>query len=270
MSSWGPGFVQKKGPMHLAYYHFVGFESFAAEYFKLIRSVIYTQNINEFLFVFDKVNSVSVSIGLFEYTLKKNDMIRFLLYYPTSGFHIGDRKDLLEPALQKRSIIPNVPNFFSIFVNLFKLQDKIRQAILQLYEKKEIPISSTERLGLCLHESVDFKKYFEKLKHIPMQEPSFNLFLSGTRDQCESFKSQCPSKWIIYSMWDTLPSNIVTEEQKMDVYHASLGSLICLENCESILGSFHDPVFRFLYCKEGKFRDPKRGIVLDSSSFSFF
>jgi hypothetical protein len=269
MSSWGTGFVQK-GHMHLAHYHFVGFESFPAEYFKLIRSIVYTQNLNEFLFVFDKVNSVSVSIGLFEYTLKKNEFIRFLHYYPPSGFHIGDRKDLLEPALQKRSMIPNVPNFFSLFASIFKVQDKIKQAVLQLYEKKEVPIDSGMRLGLCLHQGIDFKKYFEKLKQIPMQEYSFNLFLSGTREQCDSFKSQCPSKWIVYSMWDTLPSNIVTEEQKIDMYHASFGSLLCLDNCESIIGSFHDPVFRFLYCKEGKFRDPKRGIVLDSSSFSYF
>ena len=270
MSSWGPGFAQAKGHRNLSHYHHVGFECFATEYFKLIRSLMYTQNLNEFLFVYDKINSVSVSIGLFDHTLKKNEFIRFLPYFPTSGFNIADRNDLLQDAFQRRALIPNVPTFFTLFRTVFSLQSTIKDHITSLYLKNEIPIYLEERIGVCLQEGLDFSLYLTKLKSYLSEHNRLTLFLVGPRSLCEEFKSQIPTEWTVQSMWDTVPSNIVTEEQKMDVFHASLGVFVCLEHSKLVVGSFRHPVFRFMYCKESRFRDPSQGVVVDDSSFSFF
>jgi hypothetical protein len=269
MSSWGPGFVQKKGHLNLSHYHHVGFESFAAEYFKLIRSVMYTQDLNEFLFVFDKVNSVSPSLGLFENTLKKNNYIRFLPYYPSSGFNVADRKDLVEPSIHK--VVHDRPSFFVLFKSIFQLQDKIKEAINKLYTKKEISILENNRIGVCLTPIIEFQRYIDQIqkKTSPPNKP-LEIFVSSTKEQYQAFKLICPSYWTLVSMWDVLPETIVTEEQKVDVFTASLGSLIALGQCEYILGSLDDPTFRFLFCQDGKFRDSTQGIVLDGSSFSYF
>jgi hypothetical protein len=269
MSSWGPGFVQQRGHINLSHYHQVGFGSFAEEYFKLIRSVMYTQSLKEFLFVFDKMNSASTSIGLFEYTLKKNNYIRFIPYYPSSGFSIADRKDLLEPSIHKH--IPDRPSFFSLFASIFNLQDKIKDSIHKLYDTKEVPMFAEKRLGVCLRDGDSFDEIKAKIQPFLNQtKQSVNLFVSAGRDQYRSFKQSCPSDWIIYSMWDTLPDTIVTGEQKMDVFYASLGMIVNLQHCDLLIGSFHDPVFRFLYCFEKKFRESSKRVVVDSSSFSYF
>ena len=269
MSSWGPGFAKPRTNVNLSHYHHASVGSFQEEYFKLVRSVMYTLNLKEFLFVFDKVNSVSSSIGLFEYTLKKNSFIRFLPYYPSTGFNIGDRKDLVEPAIHKH--VPDRPSFFKLFSMMFDLQDRIKQSIQKVYDRTEVPLFAEKRIGVCLSDKDDSMVFITKLRsYASNTSKSFNVFVSSSKEQYQAFKQACPSDWIVYSMWDALPPLIKTEEQKMDVFYALLGSIYSLEHCDILLGTHHDTMFRFLYCKEEKFRNPSKGVVIDGSSFSYF
>jgi hypothetical protein len=269
MSSWGPGFVKSRANVNLSHYHYVSFGSFQEEYFKLVRSVMYTLNLKEFLFVFDKVNSVSSSIGLFEYTLKKNSFIRFLPYYPSTGFNIGDRKDLVEPAIHKN--VPDRPSFFQVFSTMFSLQDKVKQSIQKIYDKTDISVFTEKRIGVCISDGDDVMISIAKLQtYLSNSTKLLNIFVSSSKEQYQAFKQACPSDWIVYSMWDALPSIIKTEEQKMDVFYALLGSIKHLVDCYILLGSHRNTMFRFLYCKEEKFRNPMNGVVLDGSSFSYF
>lgn len=272
MSSWGPGFVQKKGHMILPYYHFVGFGDYADEFFKFVRSLFYAYQSNEFMFVFDKVNSASTTIGLFEYTLKRNNVSRYLSYYPTQGFNIGERRDILETMFQ-RGYHPDKLNFFSFFTSIFELQDKIKEQIMSLYGRAEISLFETDRIGVCLDAGEsDFSSLIEKLSTFAARpgDPLSVFVSSFSKDQATQFRNQCPTNWKVVSHWDTLPPVIQTEEQKLEILVAFLGALVGLSYCSHLIGKFQHPVFRFLYCKEAKFRTPSNTTVLDSSSFSYF
>lgn len=272
MSSWGPGFVQKRGHMILPYYHFVGIGDFADEFFKLVRSIFYAHQTNEFLFVFDKINSISTNIGLFESTLKKNSFSRYLSYYPTQGFNLAERRDILEPVLQQGPR-PDKKNFFPLFSTVFDLTDKIKQQIHTVYERYEISLFDGERIGVCLMEEMtDFSNLVPKLASFaPRHGDPVSMFVStSSRDQYNSFRSQCPTNWKVVSMWDTIPPLIQTEEQKLDTLASFLGSLVALGDCSHLVGSFRQPSFRFVYSKEAKFRIPSNLTVLDGSSFSYF
>lgn len=272
MSSWGPGYVQKRGHMLLPYHHFVGMSDYANEFFKLILSVFYAHQSNEFLFLFDKVNSVSTNIGLFEFTLKKNNYIRFLSYYPSQGFNIAERRDLLEPVIQRGHGIDK-QSFFALFSQVFTLQDKIKQHIINLYNRYDVSLFDADKVGLCLQENAtNFSHEIAKVAQFASRPgDSVSVFLStSSRDQYKVFQSQCPTNWKCTSMWDTIPPVIQTEEQKIDALASFLGSLVALENCRHLIGSFHHPSFRFLYCKDAKYRTPSNITVLDGSSFSHF
>ena len=272
MSSWGPGYVQKKGHMILPYHHFVGFGDYAEEFFKLVRSMYYAHHSNEFLFIFDKANSISPAIGLFESTLKRNAFSRYLPYYPSQGFNLSDRRDLLEPILQ-RSPFPDKHSFFSLFSSVFDLQDRIKNQIMQLYNRKEISPFDGERIGVCLQGGQsEFSSLIERLGQFAKRPGDpVSLFVScQSRDQYILFREQCPSNWIIVSMWETIPPSILTEEQRMDALYSFFGSLVALSYCSHLLGSFRNSAFTFVYCNEPRFRAHSTFIVLDGSSFSYF
>lgn len=272
MSSWGPGFVQRRGHTILPYYHLVGFGNYAHEYFKLIRSIYYAHQTDDFLFVFDKLNSITCTIGLFDSTLKKNNYIRFIPYFPSQGFDISSRNDLLVPVLQKLPS-PTKLHFFPLFSSLFQLQQRTKEQITQVYDRKQISLYDSERLGICLQAGhTDFESLLKKISSFAKRPiDPLSLFVSSeSREQYTSFRSQCPSHWLIVSMWETIPPTVLTDEQQLETLYSFLGALICLSNSSHLLGSFHDPVFRFLYCKEAKFRNPSNLSVMDSSSFSYF
>jgi hypothetical protein len=272
MSSWGPGFVQKKGHMILPYYHFVGFGDYADEFFKLVRSIFYAYNANEFLFIFDKVNAVSGTFSLFESTLKKNNYSRFLSYYPSQGFNVCERRDLLEPILQRQPPHDTL-SFFQVFTSIFDLQDKIKEQIHKLYGKKNLSPLDPYQVGVCLVDGqTEFASLLETITRFATRPiDPLSLFVScSSREQYLNFRSQCPPQWTLVSMWELLPPIIVTEEQKLDVLYAYLGSLITLSNTPHLIGSFKSSTYRFLYCKESRFRDKTYSTRFDGSSFSFF
>lgn len=271
MTSWGPGFVQKKGHSNLAYYHQVGFESYATEYFKMIRSILYAQDTLDFLFIFDKVNSYSSFISLFEQTLKKNAYIRHLPYYPSQGYNIADRTDLLQPIFQ-RGEKPNQPNFFKVFSSTFQLQDVVVEKIHNIFLSSEIPFTNI-LLGVCiLPNQEDFTSVFNAIRrlHIPPHEP-MNIWVdSKSRDDAQRFFDVCPSSWNVYSMWKTIPNPVITEEQKRNELYSSIGSLKALSHSKYLVGSHQVPSFRFVYCLDTRFHSPSYCIAYDSTSFSFF
>jgi hypothetical protein len=272
MSSWGPGFVQKKGHMILPYYHFVGFGDYAHEFFKLVRSTYYAYNTNEFLFLFDKANSVSPTFPLFELTLKKNNYIRFLTYFPSQGFNISERKDLINPILQ-RAPQPDKISFFSLFASMFVLQDSMKEQIYKVYQRINISPTENFQVGLCLLEKqTDFSSIVAKLLRFAARPVDpISVFVScSTREQYMKFREECPSQWSVVSMWEIIPPTIVTEEQKLESLYSYLGSMILFTNCSHLMGSFNHSMFRFIYCKEARFRTPSNITVLDGSSFSYF
>jgi hypothetical protein len=272
MSSWGPGFIQKKGHMILPYYHFVGFGDYADEFFKMVRSAYYSYQAKEFLFVFDKVNSVSGSFCLFESTLKRNTYSRFLPYYPSTGFNLGERHDLLNPVLQRLPIIDTL-SFFQVFSAMFQLQDSMKPKIIQLYQRKDHSPVDQFQVGLCLlNGETNFTPILEKITRFAERPiDPLTVFVScSSRDQYNQFRDQCPSQWKLLSMWDVLAPTIVTEEQKLETLYASIGSLIFLSNVVHLVGSFKHSAFRFVYCKEQRFRTPSNLTILDGSSFSYF
>lgn len=271
MTSWGPGFVQKKGHSNLAYYHQVGFESFAAEYFKMIRSIMYSQDSLEFLFVFDKVNSYSSYISLFENTLKKNNYIRYLPYYPSQGYNVADRIDLLKPIIDRGPRVDK-PDFFKLFVSCFQLQQFIYEKINEMYAKSEIPLTDI-LVSICLlPDQNDFTSIFDCIQRfsIGSTEP-FTVFVhSQRREDAERFIEQCPSSWIVYTMWKTIPKTILTEEQKKNELYSYLGSLLAIVYSRYLVGSHHSPTFRFGYAIKPDFRNQTNALVFDRSSFSIF
>jgi hypothetical protein len=272
MSSWGPGFVQKRGHAILPYYHFVGFGDYASEFFKLVRSIYYAYSSNEFLFIFDKANSASSSFALFESTLKRNSYARYLPYYPSQGFNINERRDLLEPILQQGAR-PDKMNFFSLFSSVFELQDGIKEKIINVYARKAISPFNYFDVGVCLPEGqTEFSSLIEKLTKFPARPiDPLSIFVScSTREQYMAFCKQSPSQWTLMSMWEIIPPILVTEEQHLEVLFAFLGSLISLSQCPHLIGSFKHSVFLFMYCKESKFRIPSNITLLDTSSFSYF
>lgn len=272
MSSWGPGFIQKRGHMILPYYHFVGFGDYAIEFFKLVRSMYYSYLANEFLFVFDKVNSISPTFPLFELTLKKNNSSRYLSYYPSQGFNICDRRDLLEPLLKQPTKIDKV-SFFSFFSMVFDLQTQVKEKIVRIYERKKLTLTEQFNVGVCLIEGQQtYDAILERIKKLANRpiDPVSVFVNSASRDEYIKFREQCPSNWTISSMWETIPPIIVTEEQKIDTLYAFLGSLILLSHCPHIIGSFKNSSFLFLYCKEERFRIPSNVTIVDGSSFSYF
>ena len=272
MSSWGGGFVQKKGHMILPYYHSVAFGNYADEFFKLIRSIYYAQQTNEFLFVFDKLNSITHTIGLFEFTLKKNNYVRFLPYFPSQGFDISNRKDILEQAFQKPPS-PEKLLFFPLFASVFDLQNKIKEQITKVYARKEISLFDGNRLGICLHNGqTDFQSLLNKISPFAKRpiDPVSLFVSSSSREQYKEFREKCPPHWLLVSMWETIPPTLLTEEQQLETLYSFLGAVVCLSDSVHLFGSFQDPVFRFMYCKEAKFRTPSNRTVMDGSSFSYF
>lgn len=272
MSSWGPGFVQKKGHMILPYHHFVGFGDYASEFFKLVRSMYYSYIANEFLFVFDKANSISPAFALFELTLKKNTHCRFLPYYPSQGFNISERRDLLEPILKQGPRADRI-HFFGLFSSVFELQDQIKEKIQRIFQRKDLSPVQYFDVGLCLPpDQQEFTSIIEKLtKFAPRPVDPISVFVcSSTRDQYINFRSQCPTNWNICSMWELIVPVIVTEEQQLEALYAFIGSLIVLTQSPRLVGSFKNSSFVFMYCKEAKFRVPSNLTIVDGSSFSYF
>lgn len=272
MSSWGPGFVQKKGHMILPYYHFVGFDNYASEFVKLIRSIYYAYNSNEFLFIFDKANSASAGFALFESTLKRNNFSRFLPYYPSQGFNLSERRDLLEPVLQQGPRVDKM-NFFSLFSSVFQLQDGIKNKIINIYARKNLSPTEYFEVGVCLVEGqTDFSSLIEKVTTFAKRpiDPLSVFVSSSSREQYRAFYEQCPSQWNVSSMWEMIAPIIVTEEQTLEILFAFIGSLILLSQSSHLVGSFKNSTFLFLYCKEAKFRIPSNLTILDGSSFSYF
>lgn len=269
MSSWGPGFVQKKGVSTLAFYHQVGFECYASEYFKMIRSVLYAQQTLDFLFIFDKVNSYSSFVSLFEHTLKKNNYIRYLQYFPSQGFNLNDRGDLVNPVVQQGPKIGQ-PNFFQLFEMNFQLQDSIREKINNIYSKYDIPYNATT-LSICLlRDQQDFSPIFETIQKLNIKG-EINVFIhSQRREDAERFSELCPSSWHVDSMWKTVPHAIVTEEQRKDELYSFLGSLQSIKTSRYLVGSHQNPSYRFAYCVNSHFRNANYGVTYDASSFSYF
>ena len=272
MSSWGPGFVQKKGHMILPYYHYVGFDNYASEFVKLVRSIYYAYHASEFLFIFDKANSANAGFALFESTLKRNNFARFLPYYPSQGFNLSDRRDLLEPIL-KQGPKHDKMNFFSLFSSVFQLQDGTKDKIIKIYARKGLSPLDYFEVGVCLLEGqTEFSSLIQKLTTFAKRpiDPLSVFVSSSSREQYRAFHEQCPSQWTVSSMWEMTAPIIVTEEQTLDILFAFIGSLILLSQCSHLVGSFKNSTFLFMYCKEDKFRIPSNLTILDNSSFSYF
>lgn len=272
MSSWGPGFAQKKGHMILPYHHFVGFDDYADEFFKLVRSTFYAYSTNEFLFVFDKANSIQSSFSLFESTLKRSPHLRYLSYYPSQGFNLRDRSDLLRPILE-RGPQNNKLSFFALCTTLFALQDSVRDSINKVYSRKGQNIYEQCDVGLCLLDnSTDLQSLVEKIRRFAKRpiDPLSVFVATRTRDSYLQFRNLCPSNWTVYSQWETIPPILTTEEQKLDILYSYLGSVHALSTCTHLVGSFHHPIFKLLYCLESRFRAVNGITVLDGSSFSYF
>lgn len=272
MSSWGPGFVQKKGHMILPYHHFVGFGDYADEFFKLVRSTYYAYSANEFLFVFDKANSIKAGYSLFESTLKRASYLRYLSYYPSQGFNLCERADLVNPILQ-RGPRPEKLSFFSLCSILFVFQDSIKTQIHKVYQQKNLNVVETYDIGLCLLPGqTEFSPILERILQFAKRpiDPLSVFVSTNSREQYLQFRGSCPKQWTVVSIWETIPEILVTEEQKLDSLYSYLGSIIVLTNCTHLMGSFNHSIFRLLYCKEPRFRTPSAITVLDGSSFSYF
>ncbi len=271
MSSWGPGFSIKKGHSTLSHYHHVGFDVYAKEYFKMVRSVIYTHRMREFLFVFDKVNVYSSYLSLFEQTLKKNNYVKYLPYYPSQGFSIADRKDIVEPTFYKQQP-PDQLDFFGLFRSIFDLQDKIKSRIYDLYNEKELPFLEITYSICLLPDEQDFSKLIERAKQFSLPPSGLKTACihCSSRDQYLKFREVCPSDWTVMSMWDAAPFPVVTEEQKLDSLYCYLGSLVSIQQSKYLIGSFQSPSFTFGYCIDPKFRVPENHAIVDGSKFSHF
>jgi hypothetical protein len=272
MSSWGPGFVQKRGHMILPYHHFVGFGDYADEFFKLVRSTYYAYSANEFLFVFDKANSIQASYSLFESTLKRATYIRYLSYYPSQGFNLCERADLVNPILQRGPQHEKL-SFFSLCSTLFVFQDSIKGHIYTVYQRKNLGFVEPYDVGLCLVEGQsEFSSIVERITRFAKRpiDPLSVFVSTKSREQYIQFRDACPKQWTVVSMWETIPAILVTEEQKLDSLYSYLGSIILLSQCTHLMGSFNHSIFRLLYSNEPRFRTPSSITVLDGSSFSYF
>ena len=269
MTSWGVGYPKPKGIQSLPYYHMTGFGSYAEEFFELCISTVYAQDTNSFLFVFDMINPIGSDFFLFQNTLKKNSLIRYLTYYPTSGYNIKDRKDLTK-SIALRGPIPDKDDIFRISMKLFELQDRIREKTSQFFAKHEL--HSTEYAAIvCVSPSMeDPHVYLQALTFLPRQE--LNLYIvCSSLDTFERFRTAFPSCWTLESIHITKEIHTQTQEQKIQRLMLEIEELQMLRQAQHVVGSFIDFRCRVVGLVERRFREGNEFFhSIDGKNFSLF
>jgi hypothetical protein len=270
MSSWGPGFSQRKGVNLLPYYHLSGMGDYAHEFLELVKSVKYAQNTNDFLFVFDVLNGVSHEFLLFQNTIKKNQFIRFLPYYPSSGFQLNGRQDLLEPVVHIR--FPDRPDIYQLAQLMFDFQDRVFEGAYTQLAELDVP-GGPYSVGVLLHSPEYDDKILDIVRETLASDPPKDPMIfvqSPSYERYQEFLAKCPSSWTVHSVWKK-PHRFDTLEHKVKSLHLKLIEIKFLRECAILVGSMDQSITRLLYCLR---RDMREGVTpfrsIDGKAFTFF
>lgn len=271
MASWERVSAKRTGVQILPYYHMSGMDGFAKEFMDLCLSTLYAQKTNDFLWVFDVINPITTEICYFQKVLKKNNLIRFLPYFPSSGFQIRGRQDLIQPIVE-RGKLPDKIFIYDIARSLFDIQDKVRETNIMFFEKHEIPREGVYQAGILLHPScTDFSVYLNKLGDIPRDNTVFVYVACSNRETFEACKKAFPSQWNVISLHMTGELHTQTTEQKIKRYFLEIAELVVLRNCPILVGTFQDPVAMFMGLLENRFREnPTAFRSIDGKPFRIY
>lgn len=269
MTSWGPGFPKPKGIQTLPYYHMTGFGSYAEEFFEICVSAIYAQDTNNFLFVFDMINSIGSDFLLFQNTLKKNSFLRFLPYYPTTGFNIKDRKDLTKPIVL-RAPLPDKDDIYRIAPKIFDLQDKIREKNNLFFERYELQQQEYAAVICVSPNREDPEPYLQAAQFLP-REPLTLYVVCSSLNTLERFQKVFPSCWKLESIHQTKELHTQTQEQKIQRLLLEIGELQRLRFAPHVIGTFDDIRCRVIGLLEKRFRETGLSFhAIDGKFFSLF
>ncbi len=269
MTSWGPGFAKPKGIQNLSYYHQSGFQSYAQEFFDLCVSVTYAQDTKNFLFVFDMINSVGAEFLLFQHTLKKNPFIRYLPYYPTTGYNIKDRTDLTHP-IALRGAIPDKDDLFKIAPQLFHLQEKIREKNNVFFQKHELHAQDYAAVVCVSPTQEDPQVYVQAMQFLPRTERSIYIVCSSL-EVFERFCREFPSCWQLFSIHMTRELHTQTQEQKINRMYLEIGELERMRSAPDLIGTFDDVRCRLAGLLEKRYREANSSFhSIDGKFFSIF
>lgn len=270
MASWERVFSKRTGVQVLPYYHMSGCDGYAKEFFDLCLSVLYAQKTNDFVFVFDMINPVSAEFSYFQTTLKKNNFIRHLPYFPSSGFQLRGRQDLIQPILDdgKR---PDKIFIYEIAKSLFQFQDKVREKYIEFFTRFEVPGDGSYSVGVCISSVPDIQNCLNKLGDIPRDKTVSVYLQCPSRDLFEQCKQAFPRQWTVSSIQMTGELHTQTTEQKTTRLYAELGELMILLNCPILVGSFENPICRLMGLLSQKFREDRTAFrSIDGKPFRFF
>ncbi len=269
MTSWGPGFPKAKGVQILPYYHMTGFASYAEEFFEICISAVYTQDTNNFLFVFDMINPIGSDFLLFQNTLKKNGFLRFLPYYPSSGFNIKDRKDLTKP-IALRPPVADKDDIFKIAPKLFDLHERIREVNSKFFSKHELHYSDYP-VVVCVSPTDEHPSAYLQALHFLPREPLNIYVICSSLDVFEQFRKAFPSCWTLESIHMTKELHTHTQEQKIQRLFLEIGELQQLRSAPNVVGTYDDIRCRVLGLLDKRFRETNASFhSIDGKFFSIF
>lgn len=270
MSSWTTASSQRKGVQILPYYHQSGFASFAQEFFDLCISVTYAQDTRTFLFVFDMINSVSTEFLLFQNTLKKNMFVRYLSYFPSSGFNLKERPDLTHPIAERRPL-PDKDHIFDLAPQLFQVQEKVHEITSKFFQRHELGQRDYSGIVCISPDNEDPMPYLEKLQSLPRDSSVCLYIVAPSLEVFQRFQKAFPSVWSLESIHTTGDLQTVTLEQKIRRFYLEVGEFQRLHTAQFVVGSYRDVRCRLLGLLQKRFREQFGDFrSIDGKFFSIF
>lgn len=270
MSSWTSGVSLKKGVHSLPYYHQCGFSDFASEFFDLCISVTYAQDTKNFLFVLDIMNSVSSEFLYFQNTLKKNMLLRYLPYFPSTGFNLKDRKDLTRPIALQGPVVDK-QSVFDLAPLLFTIQDKVRERANQFFERHELGKKEYKAIVCVSPTCLDPIPYLHQLSSVERNDTVALYIVAPSLDIVERFRKAFPPMWTLESIHTTHDLHTSTLEQKINRHYLEVAEFQRLYDAPIVIGSYQDIRCRLLGILSKRFREQFRDFrSIDGKFFSIF